>query len=982
MDRDRWAQAEKLFHEAVDLAPDARAEFLDRRCPDDTELRRLVETLLEGDADNPSILEVDGPALFDRLGHESDTDDRPASFGPYEIIEPIGRGGMGVVYLARRADGQFDRTVALKVVGEARRGDEARRWFRAEARILARLEHPRIARLYDVGVEDDQAYIVMEFVDGERLDRYADARRLDIDARLRLFLQVCEAVAYAHQHLVVHRDLKPSNILVSADGTVRLLDFGISSLLAEGEGDGDTAEASIRALTPRYSSPEQLGGAPATTASDLYSLGVVLYELLTGGRPYDDTTDRADLARAVTETDAAAPSRSFDAEFTHSADPAELREARAASRSSTPRQLARALEGDLDAIVLKALQRDPARRYASVGELADDIQRHLKGLPVEAMPDTTAYRARKFARRNAFGVAASAAVFVGLAGGLAVAIWQAREAATQRDVAIAETAKAERMRDFLMGIFMSADPSEARADTITGIQILDRGAVRIRAELETEPEVRAAMLDVIGQVYTNLGQFERAETLLTEGRDLREQLFGPRSVEVARSIGSLAALERARESSLADSLSAEALELLLEALGPDDADVARAFVNTAQLVREVDADSADVLLDRAEHIYSNIDGGHAVGRASLDYVRAFVLQGRGEYDRAAELYRRALGVQTERLGSAHPLTLTTQHSLGYLMQVLGRYPSADSALSGVLEARRRVYGENHPRVANTLWALADLRYEEGRLEEAEALTRQVLAIRSEIFDDDSGTMMGTRLLLASILHSAGRTDEAAELFETVVAHAEASGRQIAAARALNNYAGVLESKGDLPGAEELYRRSWSAYSEAWGPTHPFAAIVQGNLASTLMVQGDLDAAEPLNLASLEILRDAYGDEHPTVAVSRMQLGALYCARGDVAAGEPLLRDALSTLEQALPQGHWRLGQARLRLGTCLRAAGREDEAERELVASRGILEPRRYVNRGDWTQLLSELHELYTASGRPAEADRIRRLFRATTGAP
>ena len=440
---DRWQRVKRVLDDAIAVDPTERSLFLDRACDGDAELRREVESLLSAhEQAGSAFLKTDAAALKGMT-----TPSRQGiRIGVYQIIKEIGHGGMGEVYLAARADGHFTKDVAIKLV---RGGYDSRfvlERFLTERQILASLDHPNIARLLDGGSADDGVpYLVMELIEGTPLDEHCDANRLSITDRLKLFLQVCSAVQYAHQRLVIHRDVKPGNILVTKNGIPKLLDFGIAKILDPADGSKTTLD---RPLTPEYASPEQIRGEAITTASDVYSLGVVLYQLLTGRSPYPGKTSTAhELARAICETDPGRPSSvvirdrvARSGEDGTCASPQEI----SAPREGTPARLRRRLAGDLDAIVLKALRKEPQLRYSSVEQFAEDIRRHLEGLPVAATKGSWSYRARKFATRHKAGVAATAAVVVALAVGIALTVREARIARSQAQIASIEKARAEK----------------------------------------------------------------------------------------------------------------------------------------------------------------------------------------------------------------------------------------------------------------------------------------------------------------------------------------------------------------------------------------------------------------------------------------------------------------------------------------------------------------------------------------------------------
>jgi serine/threonine-protein kinase len=523
-------RVEAVFDAALDLAPADRNAFVERECGDDVVVRNEVVALLTAHERDFGVLEAASPGTLVASLLEVY---RPGSrIGPYRLTREIGRGGMGVVYLAERDDGQFRRTVAIKVMRAGMDPDEVRRRLEAERQILAALDHPNIARLYDGGVAPDgRPYLVMEYVEGQPIDEYCDSHRLSVEERLALFCTVAHAVHYAHRRLVVHRDLKPSNILVTADGHPKLLDFGIAKILEESplEVTAPLTRTGLRLLTPEYASPEQIRGGPVTTANDVYALGVVLYELLTGRRPFDvSDLSPAEAERVILLQDARKPStltsRRDTASRNTAGDTAAPDPAHTATlRRSTPVRLARRLSGDLDNLVLMALRKEPERRYASAQQFADDIQRHLVGRPVTARGHSPTYRARKFVDRHRWGVLAGAAIIVLLAAGIISTLVQARAAAEQARIALEERIRAEqearraaRVQSIVVDLFRLSDPNEALGDTITAREMLDRGAERVLREFGDQPDVQAALLSEVARVYANLGLADRAETLVRQ----------------------------------------------------------------------------------------------------------------------------------------------------------------------------------------------------------------------------------------------------------------------------------------------------------------------------------------------------------------------------------------------------------------------------------------------------------------------------------
>src|SRR6185295_13117200 len=563
MDSERWHEVDRLFADALDRPPAERPAYLDEACGGDAVLRREVERLLAADQAGSRFL-VSSPGELLRL--VLDRQEEGGSLGPYRLLRKIGSGGMGTVYLARREDEHYQRDVAVKVLRSGLATTEAFHRFLAERQILANLEHPNIARLYDGGSTDDgRPYLVMELVEGVPVDQYCDQHRLTVDQRLALFQKICAAVQYAHQNLLVHRDLKPANILITPEGEPKLLDFGIAKRLAPQPGSSlQETRTGLRMLTPSHASPEQVRGEAITTASDVYSLGVILFELLAGRGPYQISAElQYEIERATCEQEPDRPSAALLRPGSPSAEETAL------ARKTRPQALARRLRGDLDNIVLTALRKEPRRRYGSASQLAEDLERHLQNLPVTARPDTLRYRTRKFVRRHRTAVAATVAVILLVAGAVASLAAQGRVLAQERD-------KARYALSFLVDTFKQADPYHTQGERLTAREILDQGADRISRELAGQPDVQAAVMDAIGEVDLGLGRYDKAEPLLKRSLALRWQVLGTTSLEVAESLEHLAALRNERSDQAgAESHLREALAIRRRRQGDRNLAVAR-----------------------------------------------------------------------------------------------------------------------------------------------------------------------------------------------------------------------------------------------------------------------------------------------------------------------------------------------------------------------------------------------------------------------
>ncbi len=560
MNPDLWARAKALFESALERPAAERHRYVEAAAEGDEALRAEVESLLSAHDAAEADSFIDQPAVALSPGLPTEPDWAGRLLGPYRIVGEIGRGGMGAVFRAVRDDDQYHKEVAIKVVMQGVDNDLVRERFRSERQILATFDHPNIARLLDGGSTDDgRPYLVMELVDGRPITLYARDRPLG--DRLALFRQVCSAVSDAHRKLVVHRDIKPGNILVGRDGVPRLLDFGIAKILEGGPGGGATGLLQ-RMMTPEYASPEQVRGEPITTASDVYSLGVVLYELVTGERPHRLAgRDLLDLARL------------------HESDPTRPSSVVGPACGPDWVRLRRRLRGDLDTIILKALSREPERRYASVDLLAEDIERHLDGRPVLARPDTAVYRAGKFVRRHRAGVAAVAvlAVVAGAASwNLAV---QARRVERERD-------RAQEVSRFLVRLFRVSSPSEARGNALTAREVLEEGVSRVRGDLSGRPDVRASLLQTLGTAYQRLGLGDAAAPLLQESLRLRSEIQEGETLDVAAALHELAGVLVVQgDLAGAERCYRRALSIRTQALGKDDPDTLVTSAALADLER-------------------------------------------------------------------------------------------------------------------------------------------------------------------------------------------------------------------------------------------------------------------------------------------------------------------------------------------------------------------------------------------------------------
>jgi len=674
----RWRQIVEAVDRALELAPEDRAGFVEQCCAEDASLGAEVQALLSA-AEGDSIL--DRPAssyaapILSKLEARPDLPEARTTFGPYRILRGIGRGGMGAVYLAERADDQYRKEVALKVLLPWSEGDEHRvRRFLEERQILAALEHSDVARLLDGGVTPDGLpWFAMEYVDGVPIDRHCDDRRLTIEARLELFCRVCATVQYAHQNLVVHRDLKPTNILVTRDGRVKLLDFGIAKLLSESPGRaGELTNTAERLMTPLYASPEQIRGEPVSTASDVYALGVLLYRLISGRHPYRIMTSQPhDVVRAILEQDAEPPSAAVIRVQNEEHSVTSVRVAE--MRDSIPTKLVRRLHGDLDAIALKALEKNPRVRYASVEQLALDVQRHLTGLPVAARPAGSLYRARKFVRRNSGATVAAVGAAVLLIATSVVFMRQSLRVA-------AEQGRATAFKQYLAHVFQTTVPSPSEGRGLTAREVLDSGVARVQRDLSRNRDMQAEQLFLAGHTYHELGVLDRARDALQASLALDDRVASysavraPTLEELGKVLvdqGKLADAERAF---------GEALRLYRREPGAQP-EVAR-ILNGLSAVRlgQRRFTEAESLARRALEIDRSHAGVNDIDVASSLRGVASALLARAQYAEAARLYAEALGLLRRRLPLEHVDVAGTVFDLSAAVRGTGDQTAADTLL--------------------------------------------------------------------------------------------------------------------------------------------------------------------------------------------------------------------------------------------------------------------------------------------------------------
>ena len=770
----------------------------------------------------------------------------------YRVVRVLGEGGMGTVFLAERADGAFEQQVALKLIRYGLDDPALQRRFAHERQVLARLQHPNIARLYDGGyTKDGRPYFVMEYLEGASLTDYCDARTLSVADRLQLFRQACDAVRYAHQNLVVHRDLKPENILVTTAGQVKLLDFGIASLLGE-EGDEAPAE---QMLTPAYAAPEQIRGGAITPATDVYALGAILYELLTGARAHRFTAwDEATLSQVIAEQPPQPPSQVSTAEVTLTLPDGRTGrippDVRAEARHTSPGRLQSRLAGDLDAIILQALQKQPAARYPTAEALGQDLERYRTGFPVQARPATMGYRAAKFVQRNRLAVVATVvivALTVGFTMRLVAARNQAQQAATE----------AEQVATFLIDMLAASDPFSTEEDrAVTLADLLALGVNRL-GRLEAQPRLQARLEAELGQLYQSQAQYAVADSLLRSALARQRSLYGDQHPAVATSLLYLGQLYhfggRYEE---AEGFYEEALVIQRAQLGSLHPEVATSLNALARLRLDLgQAASAETLLREALAIQeAATDTTTEALRNTLRNLAA-VLHSEGRATEAEGLLQRALAEAEAVHPPTHPAIIDLLNEYAVLLDESGQKEKAQPLFERILEIERSRWGDTHPNVAISSNNLAMLLFDLGQLAEAERLMREAFRIDREILGPDhpdTGSDLGN---LGRMVLEQGRYDEAEALLREALAILEAKLAPDHEWIGVYLYElGLLLHETDrLAEARRAYERSYAIARLRYGPHHPDTRALLPDLLDVSMQLGDSTAAQQYRTALADTL---------------------------------------------------------------------------------------------------------------------------------
>lgn len=954
MEREFWKKVETLYHAALLQPIERRADFLAAACAEDLKLRREVESLLDQNGDSflensplssaiihPKDPDADGPILSNYpLNQAVESWSEPAALiGPYRLVEVIGRGGMGEVWLAEQTE-PLRRRVAIKLIKTGMYSPEVVTRFESERQALALMDHPAIAKVFDAGsTRQGRPYFVMQYVPGIPITDYCDADKLTTRERLELFILICEGVQHAHEKAIIHRDLKPSNILITeVDGKSlpRIIDFGIAKATSQKMAAESLTRAGALLGTLDYMSPEQANsaGEDVDTRTDVYSLGVILYELLVGERPFDFQKLAFDkVLQLIGEKDAPKPSAKFHTLGPNSA-------ATAQNRRTDPTALFRQLRGDLDAIVLKALEKDRARRYASPADLAEDIRRYLNHEPVTAHPPSQVYRARKYVRRHQVAAAfASLLTLVLISAAVAEAV-QLRRITRERDRADTETAIAQAVNDFLQNDVLAqasaANQSSLKAKPDPDLKVrtaLDRAAARITGKFNSQPEVEATIRSTIGQAYLDLGLYSQAWLHLKRAADLYRQVLGTNNPKTLKTMSRLGNIE------------------ILQGKYPE---AEALLTNTLEIQRHV------------------LRAGHPEMLASMNSL-AIAYERDGKYVQAEPLFSQTLEIRRRVLGPEHRDTLTSMNDLAVTYAEEGKFLQLEALFSQILDVSRRVLGPEHPDTLRSMDNLANAYATDGKYRQAEGPYRQVTEIKSRVLGPKHPETLRSMGNLAVDYEAEGKYPQAEALQSRILTiDVGVLGRKHPETLlSMGNLATIYADAGKYAQAEVLLNQTLEVERHVLAPDHPSTLNTLSELAWVYQRQRNYASAEAYAAQTLAKRRRVLGSDNVDTSTSAADLALAYISQAKFTESEPLAREALQFSSKNEPDD-WRRFRAESLLGAS--EAGQKKYAEAEpllLEGYRGMLARKDQIDVPDWYHLERArewIRQLYQSWNKPAKA--------------
>jgi serine/threonine-protein kinase len=846
---ERWEKIQEVFHLASALPKDERHAFVEATCNSDQALIAEVMALIEADENPASLFDGNAADLASEIIGTDNGAGKNLQFGSYRVTGVLGEGGMGVVYLAERSD--LHTRAAVKILRDAWLSPARRERFAAEQQTLAQLEHASIARHYDSGtLTDGTPWFVMEYVEGTPITEYCRANGCSLRERLRLFRQICEAVQYAHRNLVIHRDLKPSNILVRADGQVKLLDFGISKHLETLDSAAEQTRTALRMMTPAYASPEQIRGDAVGTHTDVYSLGVVLYELIVGRLPFDlSNKSPSEAERIILEREAERPSTA----------------ARRMSLVEGPSHLGPVSKGewaDLDVLILSAMHKDPARRFPTVWDFMRDIDHFLADEPLEARGDSARYRLGKFMSRQRRPIAAGAFVFLAV---VALVVFYTLRLSSSRNVALAQTARAERIQQFTLNLLQGGDEEAGPADSLRVVTLVDRGVQEAKT-LDREPATQAQMYETLGGLYQKLGQYQRSDTLMRLALVERTRLYGSDHPDVGQSLVALGMLYNSQaEYDSAEALVNRGIAMMKRHLPPDDSRIRRSLASLGQVLEE-----------------------------------------KGDYDRAIPVLNEAVKLETAQGGVTPALSVATSE-LANVHFYAGHFAVSDTLNRKALAIDRQLYGKTHPHIADDLMNLGAIQFEFQNYAEAERLDREALAITRSWYGNSHPETASNLTLLGRALVSEKKLDEAAAALREAVGIQERVYGPVhpRVASALNELGRVAQQQGNLDEAESDFRRMIDIYRKTYTKGHYTIGVALSNLAGVYKDRKRYAEAEKLFDEVFAIYKAQLPPEHQLVGIAKVRLGEVLLDDHKVSDAQRQFKSAEEILKkQSSPPPLW------------------------------------------------------------------------------